>query len=81
MNKQNMSIFEKFKSFDSNKYKLIKSITSNIEQNNWNKAKELWILKIMNYDISYIDNNDISLFGSEDLMFFQYFSKYIKNSD
>ncbi len=81
MNKQNMSIFEEFKSFDSNKYKLIKSITSNIEQNNWNKAKELWILKIMNYDISYIDNNDISLFGSEDLMFFQYFSKYIKNSD
>jgi hypothetical protein len=74
--RQKISIIEGYKSFDSNKYKIIKSIINNIERNNWNKAKELWIFKIMKKDKSSIDNNNISLFGSEDMMFFQYITNY-----
>jgi hypothetical protein len=79
--KQNTSILEGFKLFDSEKYRLIQSIISNIEKKYWDKAKELWVLKIMNYDISSLNNNNnnnnnISLFGSEDMMFIQYIRKY-----
>jgi hypothetical protein len=76
MYKQYSNIIEGLKSFDSRKYDLIKSIITNIESKNWDKAKELWVLKIMNYDISSLDNNNISLFGSEDMMFFQYITNY-----
>lgn len=73
-----MNIIEAYKIFDTNKYEIIRSIIINIEKNDWNKAKELWIFKIMNYQIRSLDN-DVSLFGSEDLIFLDYIAKYQEN--
>jgi hypothetical protein len=75
MNKINYNLIEGFKSFNTAKYEIIKSIIHYIDQKNWNKAKEMWILKIMEYKISSSITN-ISLFGSESLMFFNYIMRY-----
>jgi hypothetical protein len=75
MFKVNNDLIEGFKSYNNEQYDIIKDIIDKIENHNWNKAKELWIIKIMKYKISSSIKN-ISLFGSEDLMFFSYLSKY-----
>ena len=50
-------------------------IIENIQNYNWNKAKELWILKVMLYNGT-VKDNSISLFGSESTHFLDYLSEY-----
>lgn len=73
--KLNKSIVESIKTFpDSTKGSVLLEIISNIESNNWNSAKSLWLLKIANsLDIDFNSNKSISTFGSE----YEHFVKYI----
>jgi hypothetical protein len=50
-------------------------IIINIENLNWNRAKELWILDVMKYN-ERIRDNTISLFGSENNRFLKFLSIY-----
>ncbi len=53
MFKVNNDLIEGFKSFNNEQYDIIKDIIDKIENHNWNKAQELWIIKIMKYKIIY----------------------------
>ena len=54
---------------------LLKEIIQAIDIYNWNKAKEIWIVKIMNY-IDIPIQNTISMFGSVNDRFIRYLSEY-----
>ena len=75
MFKVNNDLLEGFKSYNNEQYDIIKAIIDQIQNINWNQAKEMWILKMMKYKIRSSLKN-ISLYGSEDVMFFSYISKY-----
>ena len=52
----------------------LKEIIKSIDALDWNKAKEIWILKIMKLNINKF--NSISLFGTEYDMFVKYLEKF-----
>jgi hypothetical protein len=58
-------------SIESDLTGLIKNIVKEIDENNWNSAKEIWINKVMKFNENPV-NNTISLFGSEQARFLDF---------
>lgn len=56
----------------------IKSIIMNINNLNWNQAKEFWITKIMKYNEK-IANKEITLYGSESNRFIRHINEFQKH--
>ena len=74
------SLSKLFASFQANMPKLEQTqtlieIIKNIDNYNWNKAKELWIVRAMNFKQKPIKKN-ISLYGTEYSRFISYLSNY-----
>ena len=65
--------FEKILPLDQRE--TIIEIVEKIQNNDWNEAKELWIIKVMKYNRR-IKDGTISLFGSKSSHFLDYLSKY-----
>ncbi|CAF0991642.1 unnamed protein product [Brachionus calyciflorus] len=57
---------------------VLKEIIQNISQQQWDKAKEIWVLRVLNFQISY-SNKELSLYGSEDERFIKSFGEYQKH--
>lgn len=72
------NFLEGLNEIDELKTQTLKNIIQNIDKLNWNKAKELWILKIMNIEVL-PEASSISLFGSELNQFTRYLSDFQKH--
>ncbi|CAF1131412.1 unnamed protein product, partial [Brachionus calyciflorus] len=57
---------------------VLKEIFQNISEQKWDKAKEIWILRVLNFQISY-SNKELSLYGSEDERIIKSFGEYQKH--
>lgn len=64
---------ENIRSVNPTKCENLTKIITEIENLNWNKAKEIWTLTIMNYQFGF-QQRSISFFGCE----FEFFIKYLK---
>ena len=58
---------------------ILKEIIIEIDKNDWNKVRELWITKMMQSSVKVVRQR-ISLFGTESEFFLKYFEDYQKHS-